>query len=125
MSDEEMDDLDDDAMARAMEEMGQSPSEDSGAAPVAETLGEAAGFDDETMPAIHGVELEVSAILGTAQMPVSQLLKMGRGAVVELDKYIGDTIEISINDQIIAKGEVMIKDEYLCVEVQEMVRRTN
>ncbi|WP_020593547.1 FliM/FliN family flagellar motor switch protein [Kiloniella laminariae] len=75
-------------------------------------------------PAIHGVGLEVSAILGTAQMPVSQLLKMGRGAVVELDKYIGDTIDISINDQMIARGEVMIKDDRLCVEITEMIKRT-
>ncbi|MCZ4281896.1 FliM/FliN family flagellar motor switch protein [Kiloniella laminariae] len=79
---------------------------------------------DTEPPAIHGVGLEVSAILGTAQMPVSQLLKMGRGAVVELDKYIGDTIDISINDQMIARGEVMIKDDRLCVEITEMIKRT-
>lgn len=76
------------------------------------------------VPAVHGVGLEVSAILGTAQMPVSQLLKMGRGAVVELDKYIGDTIDISINDQMIARGEVMIKEDRLCVEIIEMIKRT-
>ncbi|WP_246814260.1 FliM/FliN family flagellar motor switch protein [Kiloniella majae] len=79
---------------------------------------------DENVPAVHGVGLEVSAILGTAQMPVSQLLKMGRGAVVELDKYIGDTIDISINDQMIARGEVMIKEDRLCVEIIEMIKRT-
>ena len=79
---------------------------------------------DRIVPAVHGVGLEVSAILGTAQMPVSQLLKMGRGAVVELDKYIGDTIDISINDQMIARGEVMIKEDRLCVEIIEMIKRT-
>jgi flagellar motor switch protein FliN/FliY len=74
------------------------------------------------VPAIHGVFLEASAILGTALMPVSQLLKMGRGAVVELDKSIGDTIDISINDQLVARGEVLIKDDRLCIEITEMVK---
>lgn len=82
------------------------------------------GSSDKRPPSVHGVALEVSAILGTAQMPVSQLLKMGRGAVVELDKYIGDTIDISINDQLIARGEVMIKDDRLCVEITEMIKRS-
>ncbi|OUS12959.1 hypothetical protein A9Q97_05520 [Rhodospirillales bacterium 47_12_T64] len=85
---------------------------------------EAPSSVDRNIPAVHGVGLEVSAILGTAQMPVSQLLKMGRGAVVELDKYIGDTIDISINDQMIARGEVMIKEDRLCVEIIEMIKRT-
>ena len=75
------------------------------------------------VPAIHGVSLEASAILGTALMPVSQLLKMGRGAVVELDKSIGDMIDISINDQMVARGEVMIKEDRLCIEITEMVKR--
>lgn len=86
------------------------------------TFGEALGYRGG-MPAIHGVSLEVSAVLGTANMPVSQLLKMGRGAVVELDKHVGDTIEISINKRVIATGEVMIRGEHLCVEVQEILRR--
>ncbi|WP_282608309.1 FliM/FliN family flagellar motor switch protein [Pelagibius sp. Alg239-R121] len=85
--------------------------------------GDASAADLPDVPAIHGVSLEASAILGTALMPVSQLLKMGRGAVVELDKSIGDTIDISINDQMVARGEVMIKEERLCVEITEMVKR--
>ncbi len=113
--------IDDDAVAAewaaAMEEDGAVPSDDEDdsiaddGAPVPE------------VPAIHGVSLEASAILGTALMPVSQLLKMGRGAVVELDKSIGDTIDISINDQMVARGEVMIKEDRLCVEITEMVKR--
>ena len=114
MSDE---DMDDDAMARAMEEMGQ---QDNGASAPDDAPTDTA---DEARPAIHGVELEVSAILGTAQMPVSQLLKMGRGAVVELDKEIEDKVEISLNDRIIAEGDVIIRDEKLCIEVSSLVKR--
>lgn len=113
--------IDDDAVAAewaaAMEEDGAVPDEDEG---------DSADGDGEPLPevpAIHGVSLEASAILGTALMPVSQLLKMGRGAVVELDKSIGDTIDISINDQMVARGEVMIKEDRLCVEIIEMVKR--
>ena len=93
------------------------------------SLGPQSGGDSDDLgplvdvPAIHGVSLEASAILGTALMPVSQLLKMGRGAVVELDKSIGDMIDISINDQMVARGEVMIKEDRLCIEITEMVKR--
>lgn len=93
------------------------------------SLGPQSGNDSDDLgplvdvPAIHGVSLEASAILGTALMPVSQLLKMGRGAVVELDKSIGDMIDISINDQMVARGEVMIKEDRLCIEITEMVKR--
>ena len=119
MSDEDLgdEDMDDDAMARAMEEMGRldNNADDSPPADVTE---------DGAKPAIHGVELEVSAILGTAQMPVSQMLKMGRGAVVELDKEIEDKVEISLNDRIIAEGDVIIRDEKLCIEISSLVKRT-
>ncbi len=114
--------IDDDAVAAewaaAMEEDGAGPEEEAGDAADA-----AEGVPLPEVPAIHGVSLEASAILGTALMPVSQLLKMGRGAVVELDKSIGDTIDISINDQMVARGEVMIKEDRLCVEITEMVKR--
>lgn len=117
---EESDAVDDDAVAAewaaAMEEDGAVPDDDD----------DDPGAEGEALPevpAIHGVSLEASAILGTALMPVSQLLKMGRGAVVELDKSIGDTIDISINDQMVARGEVMIKEDRLCVEITEMVKR--
>ncbi|WP_299380971.1 FliM/FliN family flagellar motor switch protein [uncultured Kiloniella sp.] len=112
MSDEEAMNNDD------VDDMFDSPPEE------ADSPAAALPVNDENVPAVHGVGLEVSAILGTAQMPVSQLLKMGRGAVVELDKYIGDTIDISINDQMIARGEVMIKEDRLCVEIIEMIKRT-
>ncbi len=97
------------------------PQDDDGAAAPANDAADSGPLPNA--PAIHGVSLEASAILGTALMPVSQLLKMGRGAVVELDKSIGDMIDISINDQMVARGEVMIKEDRLCIEITEMVKR--
>src|SRR3546814_13703221 len=72
------------------------------------------------MPAIHEVSLEAYAILGTASMPVSQLLRMGRGAVVELDTGLGDEIEMRINDQLVAKGEVVVVEDRIPIEITEI-----
>jgi len=75
------------------------------------------------VPAIHTVDLDAYAILGTTSMPVSQLLRMGRGAVVELDTGVGDTVEIKINDQLIARGEVVVVEDRIGVEITELVKR--
>jgi flagellar motor switch protein FliN/FliY len=75
------------------------------------------------MPAIHEVNLEAYAILGTASMPVSQLLRMGRGAVVELDTGLGDEIEMRINDQLVARGEVVVVEDRIAIEITEIVKR--
>ncbi|HIP80351.1 MAG TPA: flagellar motor switch protein FliN [Kiloniellaceae bacterium] len=77
----------------------------------------------EKIPAIHEVSLEAYAILGTASMPVSQLLRMGRGAVVELETGLGDEIEMRINDQLVAKGEVVVVEDRIAIEVSEIVKR--
>ena len=77
----------------------------------------------EKTPAIHEVSLEAYAILGTASMPVSQLLRMGRGAVVELETGLGDEIEMRINDQLVAKGEVVVVEDRIAIEVTDIVKR--
>ena len=77
----------------------------------------------EKIPAIHEVSLEAYAILGTASMPVSQLLRMGRGAVVELETGLGDEIEMRINDQLVAKGEVVVVEDRIAIEVTDIVKR--
>ena len=91
--------------------------------------GAAAGTDasgqaeDEGIPAIQQVEVDAYAILGTATMPVSQLLRMGRGAVVELTTTIGDQIELRINNQAVAKGEVVVVEDRIAVEITEIMKR--
>ena len=75
-------------------------------------------------PAINQVDLETYAILGTSTMPVSQLLRMGRGAVVELNTTIGDQIELRINDMPIAMGEVVVVEDRIAVEVTDILKRT-
>ncbi|MGF1632167.1 MAG: FliM/FliN family flagellar motor switch protein [Kiloniellaceae bacterium] len=116
------DDADQEAMMAewaAMAAEGEEEASEGAAAPAA--VGKPAV--SVRMPAIHEVSLEAYAILGTASMPVSQLLRMGRGAVVELDTGLGDEIEVRINDQLVAKGEVVVVEDRIAIEITEIVKR--
>lgn len=78
------------------------------------------------MQAIYDIPVTVSAVLGRATMPINQLLKLGRGAVVELDRKIGDPIDILVNNRLIARGEVVMVDETrLGVTMTEIVKSEN
>lgn len=74
------------------------------------------------MEAVLNVKLEVSAVLGTADMPISQILKLGRGAVVELDRSVGEDIEIHANNQLVAKGEVIVVEDRLGVTISDVIK---
>ncbi|CAI9119828.1 flagellar motor switch protein FliN [Brytella acorum] len=75
------------------------------------------------LEAIYSVPITVSAVLGRANMQVSQLLKLGRGAVVELDRRIGESIDILVNNRLIARGEIVMLDESkLGITMTEIVK---
>lgn len=73
--------------------------------------------------AVYDVPVQVSAVLGHASMQVSQLLKLGRGAVIELDRRVGEAIDIYVNDRLVARGEVVIVDDRLGVTMTEIVKQ--
>lgn len=77
----------------------------------------------ETVDAVYGISVDVTAVLGTAMMPISQILKLGRGAVVELDRLVGDEIELVAEENIIAKGEVIVIEDRLGVSITKIVKR--
>lgn len=81
------------------------------------TAGAEAGLD-----AVYDVPVTVKAVLGTSNMHISQLLKLGRGAVVELDRRVGDAIDVYVNDRLVARGEVVIVDDKLGVTMTEIVK---
>ena len=56
------------------------------------------------LDAVYGIPVEVAAVLGKANMPVSSLLKLGRGAVIELDRKLGEAIDIYVNSRLVARG---------------------
>ena len=74
------------------------------------------------LEAVYEIPVQVSAVLGKANMQVSQLLKLGRGAVVELDRKVGEAIDIFVNNRLVARGEVVIVEERLGVTMTEIVK---
>ena len=72
---------------------------------------------------VYDIPVQVSAVLGRATMQVSQLLKLGRGAVVELDRKLGEAVDIYVNNRLVARGEVVMVDENrLGVTMTEIVK---
>jgi flagellar motor switch protein FliN len=71
--------------------------------------------------AVHDVEIEISVVIGNAMMPVHQLLKMGRGAVIELNATLDDHAWIYANNQLIARGEIVIVGEQVAVSITETI----
>ncbi|MCF3947498.1 MULTISPECIES: flagellar motor switch protein FliN [Acidiphilium] len=75
------------------------------------------------LEAVYDIPVLVSAVLGRSTMQVSQLLKLGRGAVVELDRKVGDPIDVFVNNRLVARGEVvMIDDTRLGITMTEIVK---
>lgn len=72
--------------------------------------------------ALLDVPLEVTAVLGTSTMKVSQLLKMGRGAVVQLERGVGEDIDIKANNNLVARGEVVVVEDHLAISLTKIIK---
>ena len=68
------------------------------------------------------VTMDIVAVLGTAEMKISQILQLGRGAVVELDRFVGEPVELRAEGRLVAKGEVITTDDKLSVQITEVVK---
>jgi len=77
---------------------------------------------DTQLEALLGVNVEITAVLGTSIMPIAQILKLGRGAVVELNREVNEDIEINVNDRRIAHGEVVVVDGRLGVKLTKTIQ---
>src|SRR5687767_10584762 len=73
------------------------------------------------MGLLHDVELNVKIELGRAQLLVEDVLKLAEGSVVTLDKPAGDPVDVFVNDQLVARGEVVVLNDNFCVRVNEIV----
>lgn len=82
-------------------------------------IGEAMAAD---VSAIYDIPVQISAVLGRSTMQVSQLLKLGRGAVVELDRKVGEAIDIYVNNRLVARGEVVVVEDKLGITMTEIVK---
>jgi flagellar motor switch protein FliN/FliY len=72
---------------------------------------EDAALEPVNLDTILSIPVTVQVVLGSATMPVSSLMKLGRGAIVPLDQRTGDLVNIVVNGRIVARGEVVIVDE--------------
>ena len=105
-----------------------APSDKTGPAPapdldMSDTLGAAFLSQSESREgAILDVDIDIVAVLGTADLKVSQILQLGRGAVVELDRLIGEPVEIRAERQLIAKGEVVVVEDRLAIQLTEVIK---
>ncbi|CDO61475.1 MULTISPECIES: FliM/FliN family flagellar motor switch protein [Parvibaculaceae] len=75
------------------------------------------------MSAIEKVDVEISVVLGKATMPIHQLLKMGRGAVIELDAGETEEVWLLANNQPIARGEIVVQGDHVGVSITEVLQQ--
>jgi flagellar motor switch protein FliN/FliY len=71
---------------------------------------------------VFDVPVHISAVLGRASLSVAQLLKLAQGSVLELDRKVGEAIDIYVNNRLVARGEVVVVDERLGVTMTEIIK---
>jgi flagellar motor switch protein FliN/FliY len=71
---------------------------------------------------IDSVKVEISVVLGRSVIPMHQLLRMGRGAVIELDSHQDDPVTILANDRPVAKGEIILHGDKIGVSITDLLR---
>ncbi|WP_277969034.1 MULTISPECIES: flagellar motor switch protein FliN [Sphingomonas] len=99
----------DDGIAPVYQEFDDHPTEQHRARPTG-------------LEAVHEVPVKVQAVLGRAQMPVGDLLDLSTGMVFELDRRVGEPVDVFVNDRLVARGEVVLVDHALGVTLTEIVR---
>ena len=76
----------------------------------------------KNLEAVYDIPVQESAVLGKTTMQVSQLLKLGRGAVIELDRKVGEAIDIYVNNRLVARGEVVVVEDRFGVTMTEIIK---
>ena len=74
------------------------------------------------LEAVFDVPVQVSAVLGRSKMEVGELLKLGPGTVLELDRRVGEAIDIYVNNRLVARGEVVLVEDKLGVTMTEIIK---
>ena len=75
------------------------------------------------MSTLDNIEVDITVELGATVMPIHHLLRMGRGAVIELEASDSDMVEILANDHPIARGQIVVTGDRISVEVTELIRK--
>ena len=109
----------------ALPELGESSEQAKKSPPLLETAPpaeEVAKRSASDLEAVYDVPVTVQAILGKSAMEVSELLKLGKGTVVQLDRKVGEAIDIYVNDRLVARGEVVLVEDRLGVTMTEIIK---
>jgi flagellar motor switch protein FliN/FliY len=75
------------------------------------------------LPTLDNVSIDITVVLGTTSMPIHQVLRLGRGAIIELDSSEDDEVKILANNMSVAKGTVIVSGNKIAVEVKELLPR--
>ena len=76
------------------------------------------------MPSLDSVSIDLQVVLGTTKMPIHQVLRLGRGAIIELDASEEDEVRILANNLPVAKGTVVVSGNRIAVEVKQLLPRS-
>ena len=105
------------------------PDLEGGGMPTAEEDALAAGDGDPVnrgaadLEAVFDVPVQVSAVLGRSRMDIGELLRLGPGTVLELDRKVGEAIDIYVNNRLVARGEVVLVEDKLGVTMTEIIKQ--
>jgi len=80
------------------------------------------GESNVTLEAVYEIPVQLSVVLGKTSMQVNHLLKLGRGAVIELDRKVGEPVDIFVNNRLIARGEVVVVEDRIGVTMTEIIK---
>jgi flagellar motor switch protein FliN/FliY len=81
-----------------------------------------AAGDNLSLETVYDIPVQITVVLGRTSMQVNQLLKLGRGAVIELEKKVGEPIDIFVNNRLVARGEVVIVEDRIGVTMTEIIK---
>lgn len=129
MSEDENEDMDTfDAEKEMMEALAQEASvksESSSPAPASIAVAEASGLQEPpNLDRILDIPLQISAQLGHTRMLIKDLLQLGPGSIVELDKLAGEPLEVLVNERLVARGEVVMVNEKFGIRLTDVISPT-
>lgn len=76
----------------------------------------------ERLGAVYDIPVQLSVVLGRTTIRLNQLLRLNRGDVIELDRKVGEPVEILVNSRLVARGEIVLIDDRLGITMTEIVR---